>query len=100
MAGTSEHEIAVAVMRIAANHPKGIATFKKLYSEIPNEVALSATDWAPSTTRNGEPMWYQIVRNIQSHHDIEGNAIAEGWLNHVPRVGYEITKAGRARIGI
>lgn len=40
----------------------------------------------------------QIVRNIQSHHEAEGNAIAEGLLKHVPRVGYQVTKAGRAHI--
>ncbi len=43
-------------------------------------------------------MWHQIVRNIRSHHEAEGNAIAEGWLTHVPRGGYKITDAGRRYI--
>lgn len=98
MPSTSEHIIADAVMRVAAKRGDGVATFKRLYAEIPNEIALSQDDLMGSMTRNGEPMWHQIVRNIKSHHEIEGNAIAEGWLIHVPRVGYQITASGRSRI--
>lgn len=98
MAGTSEHDIVEAVLRIAARQNSGVATFKRLYAEIPNEIHLTSEDWEESLTRNGEPMWHQIVRNIKSHHEVVGNAIAEGWLRHVPRVGYEITAAGRSQI--
>lgn len=99
MNGTSEHEISKAVIRIAATQENGIATFKRLYTEIPNEITLTKADWEPSQTRSGEPMWYQIVRNIRSHYEIEHNAIYEGWLDHVPRVGYRITDKGRKLIG-
>lgn len=98
MAVTSEHVIADAVLRVAASEKSGVATFKRLYQEIPSLVALSADDLAGSGTRNGEPMWHQIVRNIKSHDKAEGNAIAEGWLIHVPKVGYQITAAGRRHI--
>ncbi len=94
MARTSEQTISKAVMRIAAKRKDRTATFKRLYAEIPGDVALTQEDCQPSQTRNGEPMWRQIVRNIRSHHQVQGNAIAEGWLEHVPRVGYRITKAG------
>lgn len=98
MAGTSEHDIALAVMRIAKKQSHGIATFKRLYSEIPNEINLNSSDLSPSSTRNGEPMWHQIVRNIKSHDQDVGNAIYEGWLEHVPRVGYRLTKNGTKQV--
>lgn len=94
----SEWEIAQAVLRIAARQTKGIATFRRLYAEVPNEITLTQADCLPSQTRNGEPMWHQIVRNIKSHDGVEGNAIAEGLLEHIPRVGYRITTAGRNSI--
>lgn len=98
MTTTSEHEIAKAVIKVAASTRSGIATFKRLYEEIPNHVTLSRYDLAPSVTRNGEPMWHQIVRNIKSHSETEGNAICEGLIEHVPRVGYKITNLGRQHL--
>ena len=100
MPTTSEWDISQAVLRIAARQANGngTASFRRLYSEIPDEIELTFADQKPSQTRNGEPMWHQIVRNIQSHHEAEGNAIAEGLLKHIPRVGYQITEAGRANI--
>lgn len=96
MSRTSEDEIAIAVLRIAASHPRGIASFQKIKLEMPNLVPLTDGDKAPSKTRNGEPMWHQIIRNIKSHHAAEGNFIEMGYLKHVPRVGYAITDQGRA----
>jgi hypothetical protein len=40
-------------------------------------------------------MWHQIVRNIKSHDGTEGNFIHEGRLEHVPKVGFRITAAGK-----
>ncbi len=97
---TSENDIAEAVLRVAAKQPNGIASFHRLRNEIPTLITLSADDRAPSTTRNGEPMWHQIMRNIKSHHETEGNYIDSGYLEHVPRVGYKITASGRNKIGI
>lgn len=99
MVGVAEDKIAVGVLKIAAAQANGIATFRRLRKEIPSVVKLNDADLAPSATRPGEPMWHQIVRNIKSHHTDEGNAIAEGWLTHVPRVGYAITPAGRKKVG-
>ena len=95
MAGTSEDRIALGVLCIADAQPNGLATFRRLRVQIPTVVRLNAADLAPSQTRPGEPMWHQIVRNIKSHHTAEGNYIEMGYLRHVPRVGYEITDAGR-----
>lgn len=90
-----ENDIAKAVMQVAASRPNGVATFTRCYAEVPNHVALTAAERSLSVTRPGEPMWHQLVRNIQSHHDAEGNFIERGLLRHVMRVGYEITPAGR-----
>ena len=95
---TSENEIAEVVLRIAANQKSGVASYHRIRKEVPNLIALSAADLAPSTTRNGEPMWHQIMRNIKSHHEADGNYIHEGYLEHVPRVGYRITNLGRTKI--
>lgn len=39
-------------------------------------------------------MWHQLIRNIKSHYNAEGNFIAEGYLKHVPKRGYQVTSAG------
>ena len=96
MARTGEERIGIAVLRIAAARPDGVASYKRCYSELPGSGLLSAGDLALSKTRPGEPMFHQIVRNIRSHHDTEGNFIQRGLLQHVPKVGYRITEAGRA----
>lgn len=93
-----EDKFALGVLRIAAAHPNGIASFGRARKEIPNFVKLSAADTAPSMTRPGEPMWHQIIRNIKSHSNDEGNFIYEGYLKHVPRVGYRITPTGLAHL--
>jgi len=95
---TTENDIAEAVLRIAARQQDGVATFKRLYKEIPGEVALDADDLVQSVTRPNEQMWQQIVRNIKSHYETDGNYIAEGWLESVPNVGYRITVGGRRRL--
>lgn len=99
MSTTSENDIAEAVLIIAAIQPNRIASYHRLRKEVPQTINLTADDLAPSATRNGEPMWHQIMRNIQSHHEAEGNYIALGYLKHVPRVGYEITKSGLTKLG-
>lgn len=95
MTGTKEAEISLGVLRIADAQIDGRATFKNLRHEIPNFVDLDAADLAISRTPDGEPMWHQIVRNIQSHHATDGNFIRMGYLKHIPKIGYEITDAGR-----
>lgn len=95
----TEHDIARAVMSIAAAQPDHVATFKLCYKEIPSIVPLDAENTAPSSTRNGEPMWHQLVRNIQSHHDADDNYIMLGLLEHIPKVGYRITARGLKHLG-
>lgn len=91
-----EDQIAVGVMKIAAIQDNGICSFKRAYAEIPDHVRLSSGNLAASQTRPGEPMWHQIVRNIKSHNNEK--FIGAGLLQHVPRVGYRITKKGLAAL--
>lgn len=88
-----ERDVAIGVLQIAASHG-GLCTFKRAYQEIPNYVSLSPDNLAVSTTRPGEVMWQQLVRNIKSHDQSPGNFIADGYLVHVPSVGYRITSLG------
>ncbi len=92
---TTEYEMSVAVMEIAATKPGGYVTLDELRAEIPNYVDLTPGDSAYSSTRPGECMWEQLLRNIQSHHSNVSNFIALGYLDHIKGGGYTITDEGR-----
>lgn len=92
----NEEEMAKMAMVIASGQAGGVVTYDDLRSQVPNMVTLDAADLAPSQVRHGEPMWHQIFRNIKSHSGVEGNAIYDGRLQHVPEYGYSITAHGRA----
>lgn len=98
MPRATENDVALAVMQIAAGQTNGICTFNRARSDVPKYVKMTAGDLSPSTTRAGEPMWHQLIRNIKSHHAADGNFIAAGYLQHVPRRGYQITTAGRSHL--
>ena len=93
----TENEVAFAIVQIAKAQPDGVATFARCKREVPLHLQLSAGDMRRSQTRPNEPMWQQLIRNIKSHSDSEGNYICEGYLTHIPRVGYQVTNAGRRR---
>lgn len=93
----TENEVAFAIVQIAKARDNGVATFSRCKREVPLHLELSAADCARSRTRPNEQMWQQLIRNIKSHHDQEGNYICEGYLTHIPRVGYRVTDAGRRR---
>jgi hypothetical protein len=94
LSGVTEDEIAFAVVQIAAMRSDGIATFDRIRNEIPKLVKLRTDDTAQSLTRPNEAMWEQKVRNIKSHYKSEGNFIHDGYLTHVPRIGYRVTPRG------
>jgi hypothetical protein len=98
MARATENDVALAVLQIAAAQSNGICTFNRARSEVPKYVNFAAADLKGSVTRPGEPMWHQLIRNIKSHYNVEGNYIAEGYLQHVPKRGYQATPAGVARL--
>ncbi len=91
----TEEEVAMLTVEIAAEQPSGIASYARLRREIPARSNLSAADLQRSVTRPNESMWEQKIRNIKSHFETPGNFIYEGYLEHVPRVGYRVTEAGR-----
>lgn len=84
-----ENDIAAGVVAIAGANG-GFCSFQRAYREIPAHVRLDAANLAASVTRPGEPMWYQLVRNIWCHHDTPGNYVHSGRLVHVPRRGYRL----------
>jgi hypothetical protein len=92
---TSEREIAIAALRIAATRPGGEASTTLLKEEMPDYVKLTPDDLKPSSTRRGEKMFHQIVGNIISHKESAGNIIAEGYAEYTGD-GIRITDAGRA----
>jgi len=94
---STEADIARAILLIANQDPNGIATFKKIRALLPSVMDLSTEDRASSLTRNGEKLWEQQIRNIKSHFEAEGNFIFEGYLQHIPYKGYQITEKGRKK---
>lgn len=93
----SEEDIAFGVLVIASLQPNGIATFQRLKREIPIHVRLLPGDSGQSLMRPNEEMWVQKIRNIRIHRDVPGNYIKEGYLVHIPYIGYQITPAGMKR---
>jgi hypothetical protein len=95
MSRVTENDVALAVLKIAVTKPNGVCTLDDARAEVPNYLSLSDDDLRQSDTREGEPMWHQQIRNIQSHHGADDNFIYLGLLEHVPRVGYRATQAGK-----
>lgn len=94
---TSESEIAIAALRVAAAHPSGEVPTSQLKKMIPKYVHLTAKDLEPSKTRPNEQMWQQIVGNIISHREEDDNIIGAGYAEYTGE-GIRITDAGRAII--
>lgn len=94
----TEEEVAQLVVQIASEQPDGVATFARIKREIPHRYSLSAADLQQSVTRPNEGMWEQKIRNIKSHYESPGNFIFEGYLQHVPGVGYRITDKGKTSV--
>ncbi len=91
---TTESEISRAVLGILADRDNGEAKYRDLLTEIPNRIQLTSADTTQSPTRPHEAVWEQRVRNIRSHKNVDGNYIANGFLEGT-RGGLRITNAGR-----
>lgn len=92
---TSEVEIAIAALRIAAERLGGEATTGALKENVPDYIDLTPGDLKPSPTRPNEKMYRQIVGNIISHRNSKRNIICEGYAEYTGS-GIRITEAGRA----
>jgi len=95
---TTEAEITIATLQILFATSSGELSTEEIKRQIPNHVTLTPDDHVRSETRENEELWEQIVRNIVSHQNSEGNAIANGFLEHPRRGILRITDAGRLHI--
>jgi hypothetical protein len=91
---TSEGEIRIAALRVAASKPNGRATTTELKMEIHNYLNLTAEDRRPSKTRPRELMYQQIVGNIISHKSYRNNIFVQGLAVRTSD-GIQITDVGR-----
>jgi hypothetical protein len=91
---TSESEIRIAALRVAASKPNGRTTTTELKREIHNYLNLTAEDRRPSKTRPRELMYQQIVGNIISHKSYRNNIFAQGLAVRTSN-GIQITDLGR-----
>lgn len=91
----TEDQVALIAVAIGTERLDGIASYSALRKEVPKRHRLSAMDLIQSKKRPREKMWEQKIRNIKSHYQSEGNFIYEGYLTHVPRIGYRVTPSGR-----
>jgi hypothetical protein len=95
---TGEAQIAEAVLQILAAAHNGEATIGHIKKFIPEFIDLTDGDRQQSETRPNEELWEQLVRNIVSHHKVEGNIVAEGLANRPSRGRLRITDAGRIHV--
>ena len=93
MTKTSEPVLGLAVMQVLSTQPDGEATVRVLIRNVPSYVRLTAEDQKQSETRPTEKIWEQRVRNLKSHDKTPGNVICEGFVEHVGRRRYRLTKA-------
>jgi hypothetical protein len=95
----TEEEVALLVCRIASEQSDDIATYDQIRDEVPHRHNLSAADLTRSVTSRNETMWEQKIRNIKSHDQSPGNFVHDGYLEHVPEIGYRVTDAGKRLVG-
>lgn len=93
-----ERSVAEIAVEIGSERQDGIASYDALRREVPRRYPLSSIDLRASLTRVHERVWEQKIRNIKSHSSSPGNYIFEGYLEHIPRVGFRVTDKGRALI--
>jgi len=97
MARITEDKIADEVVKFLSSRISKEATTKQIKDHIRANVPLSDEDRAQSTTRDGEEMWEQQVRNIVSHRKTPGNAICDGYLSRPSKGKLRVTPKGEKR---
>jgi hypothetical protein len=90
---TTETQMRIATLRVAAGKPQGRATTTELKKEVGRYIALTDDDLLPSKTRPNESMYQQIVGNIVSHRASKNNIFAKGWAIYTGK-GIQITDLG------
>jgi hypothetical protein len=96
---TSEDEMRIAALQVAASRPHGKATMTEIKNEVGQYVSLTSEDLLPSETRPNEKMFQQIVGNIVSHRHRQSrnNIFVRGWAIYTGD-GIQITDAGRQHL--
>jgi hypothetical protein len=90
---TSEREMRIGALQVAASKPNGRATTTQLKDEMHKYVDLTREDQIVSRTRPNEPMYHQIIGNIVSHQGSGTNIFARGLAIYTGD-GIQITDAG------
>lgn len=95
----TERQVGESVLRILAANEQGFFTIARLKELLPDFLPLSASDRAPSPTRDTEEVWEQQLRNIVSHRNLPGNIVFESFVTYKPR-SLEITPSGRSHVSV
>ena len=88
-----EPEARNLALKIAAGQPDRTATTEFIKNAVPSLVELSPTDLIPSSARNGEPLWRQIVGNVISHQDSRAGPFVRGLAVRTVD-GLQVTQVG------
>ena len=68
------------------------AKYPQIWLYLPGKwVKLKPKDRDIARTRNGEPHWHTVIRNIAAHQDKPGNPIFEGRLIKIDK-GFKLAK--------
>ena len=81
---TTESEFYNAIRTVLID-AGGSATISYVRRRIPSYVSLTSADCTPSSTREGEQLWEQQIRNIVCHRDCEENPIKVGEIYYTKR---------------
>ena len=92
---TPESEMRIAALRVAQARPSGYASTTHIKKAVHKYVDLTPEDHTPSKTRDGEPLYCQIVGNVICHQDGSRSLFKRG-LAIREEDGLRITDAGRA----
>jgi predicted nucleic acid-binding protein len=91
---TTEREMRIGALQVAASKANGRATTTQLKDEIHKYVDLTREDQVVSVTRPNEPIYHQIIGNIISHQSSATNIFSRGLATYTGD-GIQITDAGR-----
>jgi len=94
----SEVDLLLPTLRILAAQPSGAMTTSDLIESLTEVMNPQGKD-AEILEGRRDTRFSQIVRNMVSHKEMQGNIIAEGFAIHTGRRdGLQITDAGRLHL--
>jgi hypothetical protein len=90
-----EPEARILALRIAASQPGHEAATSFIKDQVPKYITFTPHDLKPSTTRNTEQMWRQIVGNVVSHQPSSTSIFQNGYAVRLHE-GIKVTEKGLA----